>query len=304
MLNRGFTPGRIAALAPRVREIARELAEPHLEAGRCEFLRDFAAPFPVSVIAEMLGVDRERRSDFRRWSEAGMRGVFEPVEDGEGEQIGSDLAEMSDYFEAVIAERRRRPGEDLVSTLIRAEQEHGALTPTEVKTFVFTLLVAGSITTTHLLANALLALAAHPDQLAKVAADPRLIPATVEEVLRYDSPVQLLFRTATREVEIAGVKIPQGAVLAPLFGAANRDERVFPEPDRFDISRDSREQIAFGLGVHFCLGAALARLEARTALEIWLERTRELVVDAPRVKRLHSLVFRGPESLPLRFRHV
>ena len=301
VVNRGFTPARIAALAPRVRAIAHELAEPLLEAGRGDFVAEFAVPFPVTVIAELLGVERERRADFKRWSDAAMAGVFETLGPDEGRRVGERLAEMGDYFDGVIEARRAHPGTDLISALIRAEEEHGALTATEVKTMVFTLLVAGSVTTTYLLANAMRALLAHPDELARVTADPGLIPSLVEEALRYDTPLTMLWRTATRDVELAGVPIPRGATLACLFGAANRDEAAFPDPDRFDVARNPRDHLAFGQGVHYCLGAALARLEARIAFERLLARMRKPVLDEERVCWLNSLVFRGPTRLRLRF---
>ncbi len=301
VVNRGFTPARIAALAPRVRAIVQSLAEPLLEAGECEFLSDFAAPLPATVIAELLGVDPDRRADFKRWSDAAVLGVFEPLDEEQQRCVGERLAEMGDYFDVVIEERRQRPGDDLVSALIRAEEEHGALTPTEVRAFVFTLLVAGSVTTTHLLANAMRALVAHPEELAKVTANRALVPSLVEETLRYDPPVQMLLRTATEDLELAGVTIPKGATVAPLFGSANRDETVFPAPDRFDVTRDPKDHLAFGHGVHFCLGAALARLEARIVFEVLLERMRKPVFDGESSRNLCSLVFRGPVHLPLRF---
>jgi cytochrome P450 len=301
VVSRGFTPARIAALEPRVRSIARALAAPWLESGHCEFLADFAVPYPVTVIAEILGIDAERRADFKRWSDAAILGVFESVDAEQGRRVGESLEQMGDYFDAVIEERRRRPGADLVSALVRAEEEHGALTTTEVKTFVLTLLVAGSITTTHLLANAMRALVGHPDQLARVCADPALVPAFVEEALRWDGPVQLLLRTASEDVELAGVVLRKGDVVAPLFASANRDETVFPDPDRFDVTRNPKDHIAFGHGIHFCLGAALARLEARIAFETLLARMRKPVLEEAPPPPLASLVFRGPRRLPLRF---
>ena len=301
VVNRGFTPGRIAALAPRVREIARELVEPLHEAGECDLVDDFAVPLPVRVIAEMLGVDPERRDDFKRWADAAMAGVFDPVDAVEADVVGSALVEMVDYIEGVIEERRRRPGPDLISVLVRAEGELGVLTPTEVKNFVFTLLVAGSVTTTHLISNLFVALLDHPEQLARVAADSALVPGAVEETLRYLSPVQMLWRTATADVELAGTNIPQGATVAPLFASANRDETVFPEADRFDLERNPKEHLAFGNGVHFCLGAALARLEARVALEALLAGGRLPVLAGEQVSWPSSLVFRGPRRLRLSF---
>jgi cytochrome P450 len=301
VLNRGFTPARIAALAPRVRAIARALSEPWLAASACEFLADFAVPFPAMVIAELLGVDPERRADFKRWADAALRGVFEPIDASEQQQVGACLAEMGGYFDAVIEARRASPADDLIGTLVRAEGEHGALTPTEVKTFVFTLLVAGATTTTYLLANAMHALIRHPDQWAAVAAHPGAVPALVEEALRWDGPVQMLLRTATRDVDVAGARIRQGETITPVFASANRDERIFPDPDRFDVTRRPREHLAFGHGIHFCLGAALARLEARVAFEWLLPRMLEPALDEEPVPWLASLVFRGPTRLRLRF---
>jgi cytochrome P450 len=300
VVKRGFTPNRIAGLEPQLRRIARSLAAPLLEAGECEFLEDFAVPFPVLVIAELLGVDPAHRSDFKRWSDASMRGVFETVDEEEARRVGECLVEMSDYMDAAIEARRRRPGQDLISSLVRAEDEHGVLSAIEVKSFVTTLLVAGSVTTTHLLANALLALTLHPDELARVTHDPTLVPDMVEEALRYDSPVHLLFRTTCEEVEVAGTVLPRDTIVAPLFASANRDETVFPDPDRFDVTRRAREHVGFGHGIHFCLGAALARLEARVAFEVLLERLRKPVLEEP-VRWPGSMVFRGPERLRLRF---
>jgi cytochrome P450 len=302
VVNRGFTPGRIAALAPRVQRIAEGLAAPLLDAGSCEFVRDFAIPLPVAVIAEMLGIDPERRADFERWSGAAVQGVFEPLDEAQQKDVGEQLAAMGDYFDRVIDERRRRPGDDLMSVLIRAEAEHGSLTPLELQIFVFTLLVAGVVTTAHLLANAMRALVAHPAELAKLATAPALVPGLVEEALRYDAPVQLLWRTATREVVLSGATLPRDATVGLLFGSANRDEAVFPEPDRFDVTRAPRDHLAFGHGVHYCLGAALARLEARLALDALLPRMREPEVVGEPPPNLRSLVFRGPVRLPLRFR--
>jgi cytochrome P450 len=301
VVNRGFTPGRIAALAPRVREIARELAEPLLEAREFDLVGDFAVPLPVRVIAEMLGVDPERRDDFKRWADAAMAGVFDPIDAVEADTVGSALVEMFEYIEGVIEARRQSPGPDLISVLVRAEDERGVLTPVEVRNFVFTLLVAGSVTTTHLISNLLVALLDHPEQLARVAAERALVPGAVEEALRYLCPVQMLWRTATADIELAGTKIPEGSTVAPLFASANRDETVFPEADRFDVERNPKEHLAFGNGVHFCLGAALARLEARVALEALLAGGRLPESAEQQLSWPSSLVFRGPRRLRLSF---
>ena len=195
-------------------------------------------------------------------------------------------------------EWRRRPADDLVSA-IAAQQEGGnALTTREVVQFVMLLLVAGNETTTNLIGNAVTALLDHPDQLARVAADPSLVPAAIEETLRYDAPVQILFRVATQDVELAGTRIPKGATVAPLLGSANRDERNFPDPDRFDVGRDPQGHVGFGFGKHFCLGASLARLEARIALAALAPELLRLERQGPR-EVVDSFLVRGPRRLEL-----
>jgi cytochrome P450 len=300
LVNRGFTPRRIADLERRVRAIART-ALARLD-GRHDFdmVEQFFVPLPVTVIAELLGVEAERSSDFKRWSDCaiavtgGGTSAVGPVHVLEG------IAGLSRYILGVVEQRRRSPGDDLISLLIRAEDGATALTPVEVAMFTLLLLIAGNETTTNLLGNALLALMAHPEELARVRRDPSRIPALVEEALRYDSPIQFLFRTARREVELAGVKIPAGATVMPLIGSANRDEAQFPNADRFDPSRNTQGHLAFGLGIHFCLGASLARLEARIALEELLPRFAAFERVEPRVQYVDSYIVRGPKKLPLR----
>ena len=258
-------------------------------------------PLPVTVIAELLGVDPDRQEDFKRWSDAMIRAAFDSPSEEEGAHITQCLVEVNDYLETVMAARRECPADDLVSTLVHAEAVDGTLTSDELKIFVFTLLAAGNVTTTHLVANATRALVEHPAELAKVTGAPSLIPSLVEEALRYDAPVQLLLRTASRDVELAGVTIPAGSIVAPLFASANRDERVFAEPDRFDVTRGPRDHVAFGHGIHFCLGAALARLEARVAFETLLPRVRNPVLAEEQLTWVDSLIMRGPKRLGLRF---
>jgi cytochrome P450 len=216
------------------------------------------------------------------------------------EEIRCAADDVTDYIEEVAADRRTRPRDDLVSVLVQAEGGE-ALTTDEVVSFVFLLLIAGNETTTNLIGNATHALLEHPEQLAEVAADPKLIPAMLEEALRYDAPIQMLPRLATRDLELGGAKLPKEAQILLLFGSANRDEARFPDPDRFDIHRDAQPHLAFGHGVHFCLGAALARLEARVAFETLFSRCRDLRLGTEAVIMLDSLLLRGPKSLPLAF---
>jgi cytochrome P450 len=250
------------------------------------------------VIASLLGVDADRRDEFRRWSEHMVLAVFEPTTPAQQAEIVESGRMMGEWLDDVVARRSGADGDDLISVLLRAEMDGGALTIDEMRGFVFTLLVAGSITTAYLIGSAVVALAEDPSLMARARSRPDDIGKIVEETLRHETPVQMMFRTATEPVEISDVAIPAGATVLPLIGSANRDETVFADPDRFDPDRATGEHLGFGHGVHFCLGAALARLEARVAIE-------ELLAQAPRlelvgeVAQMTSLVFRGPTAVPV-----
>lgn len=301
IVNRGFTPAMVEALEPRIRDVATELLDAANDRGEIDLVAEFANPLPVTIIAGILGVDAAYRDDFKRWSASTVGSQPRPgmPEDAERERITRDRQEFSAYFEKEIEDRRREPRDDLISTLVRAEDEEHALTSDEVLAFTQLLLIAGNETTTNLLGNAVLALLEHPEQLQKVRDAPSLMPNLVEEALRYESPVQFLFRVAKVDVEIAGQTIPKGTPVLPLYGSANRDERRFPDADRFDITRDAQGHVAFGYGIHFCLGAPLARLEARVALERVLRLPH--LAKKNSITRLDSFFLRGLESLPLTF---
>jgi cytochrome P450 len=300
LVNRGFTPRKISEIEARVRAIARDALGALDGKPDFDIVSEYFMPLPVTVISELLGVEPERSSDFKRWSDCvvalgtGGAGALGPVKVLEG------MSEFINYLIDIVERRRHSPGDDLISTLIRAEEGETALTPVEVVMFTQLLLVAGNETTTNLLGNTLLALMEHPDELARVRRDPRLIPALVEEGLRYDGPIQFLFREATQDVELGDVKIPAGAMVIPLLGSANRDDAQFPHADRFDVSRNTAGHLAFGLGIHFCLGASLARLEARVALEELLPRFAHFERTEPSVRYVDSYLVRGPKHLPLR----
>jgi cytochrome P450 len=206
---------------------------------------------------------------------------------------------MGDWLDTVVAERRGCDGDDLISVLLRAEEESGALTHDELRVFVFTLLVAGSITTAYLIGNTAAALFEHPELETRARHDPTQVAAIVEESLRHDAPTQLMFRTATEAVDVAGTTIPSRATVVALLGSANRDPVEFSDPDRFDADRGPTAHLTFGHGVHFCLGAALARLEATIAIQELLARSARLDA-AGELERVSSLVFRGPSRLPAR----
>jgi cytochrome P450 len=299
LVNRGFTPRRIAGWEPRIRAVVAECMQELTRAGRFDLMRDLAIPLPVTIIAEMLGIAPERRRDFKRWSDTVIQAASGALRDDPFQPaVVSSIIELDATLARLARERRARPADDLVSAIVASQEGEVALSIMEVVQFVLLLLVAGNETTTNLIGNAALALLDHPDQLARARRDPALVPACVEEVLRYDAPIQIVFRTATRDVEIAGTRIPAGAIVAPLIGSANRDERRFDDPDRFDIARNPQGHLGFGFGAHFCLGASLARLEARAALEALVGELPHLQ-RASAHERVDSFLVRGPRRLDL-----
>jgi len=301
IVNRAFTPKRVAALETRVREIAHRCVAELVAAGEGDLVAGLAAPLPVIVIAELLGIDPDRRDDFRRWSDQLVQATAVRPTGAALAALERSFEERAAYLEEILAERRRQPRDDVISALVQAERDEAAMTEREVGNFIVLLLVAGNETTTHLIANAVLALLANSDVLAAVRRQPSLAPALVEEALRYDSPVQLTLRRATRDLEFAGGKLREGENIGLLLGSANRDEGVFEDADRFDLRRNASAHLAFGFGSHFCLGAALARLEARTALEALLSRPERFELADKRIEYPPSLITRGPKQVQMRF---
>jgi cytochrome P450 len=301
LVNKGFTPRMVGRLEPRIRAIANELLTNARIQPEIDFVRDFSGALPVIVIAEMLGVEPEHRLDFKRWSDNVVLGTSRPTDEAARAQVRASNAEMRTYFEHAIADRRKTPREDLLTVLVQAEEERQTLTSDEVLAMAMLILLAGNETTMNLLSNTALALQAHPADLARISREHVLIPQLIEEMLRYDSPVQIVFRRTTEAVELSRRTIPPNAVVFILIGSANRDERKFPDPDRFDLSRDSSEHLAFGFGTHFCLGAQLARLEAKVALEELFASCPPFTIDLHRVERIKSVLLRGIKHLPMRF---
>jgi cytochrome P450 len=305
LVNQAFTPRIIRRLEPRMHEIANELLDRAVAQGEVDFVAALTYPLPVTVIAEIIGVPAEDREQFKHWSDKAVEqlgnALFAPPPPERFREISKLLDEMGDYFDRLAEVRRRTPREDLLSGLVQAEVEGSRLTRDETLRMLVLLLVAGNETTTTLIGNTVLALLDHPDQLARLRAQPELTPSAIEEVLRHSSPVQLDPRCATRAVELRGQTIAAGQIVVNWIGSANRDEDVFPDGERFDITRDDNHHLAFGFGPHYCLGANLARLEAQVALRALLSHTRafERTDDAP--LPLHpSIVFRGVTKLPLR----
>jgi cytochrome P450 len=297
LVSLAFTPKRIREMEPRVRAIASELLAPLLEAGGGDLLAAYARHIPSRVIGEMIGIPDERIPDFLHWTEAM---VELPQGRTQSEAIQDPAASIYREFAVLLEERRRNRRSDLMSALIDARLDGQALSQEELLGFCFVLVVAGNDTTTNLIANGAVLLAEHPDQRRLVVEDPALLDGAIEEMLRIESPAQALPRRALRDVELHGEKIHAGEQLFLLFGSANRDEREFEAPDRFDVRRRIKRHLAFGQGIHFCLGKSLARLEARVAFEELLARAPAYELAGP-TPWLPSMWARAHARLPVAF---
>jgi cytochrome P450 len=305
LVSKPFQPSAIAAMEPRIRDITNQLVVEMIDANRdgtADLVHHLSYPLPMTVIAEMLGIPVERRADFRRWSEHTMGTAMAPTAmtsgpPATGQFVGGPEGEMSLFFEEVVNERRRNPGDDLISALVTGKE---ALSHEEVLMFCVLLLIAGNETTTNLISNAALAFFENPEQAEVLASDPSLVPSAMEEALRYDSPVQFMFRQVKTDTEIRGQQIAAGSGVLVLFGSANRDADKYPDPESFDVRRNPKDHVAFGAGIHLCLGAALARLESKVAWETLLERTRNLRPAGPGERSANPLL-RGMRRLPIAF---
>jgi cytochrome P450 len=301
LVSRDFTPRRIRELEPRIREIAKDLLDKVEARGQFDLMADIANVLPVTVIAEMLGVPPELNARFKRWSDTiiggdnRMPGMPPPPE------LVRAIDELGDYFTDEIERRRAHPGPDLVSALVAAHDEGEVMSAADLLSFITLLLLAGNETTTNLIGNGTLALGRNPDQFDALKGNPAVLPRAIEEMLRYDGPVQSTVRFAKEAVSLGGTQIPAGALALMIVAAANRDPAQFKDPQKFDITRDPNEHVAFGEGIHFCIGAPLARMEARITFEAMLERFPRLRLKDPAMKPVYkgSYFLRGLESLPL-----
>jgi hypothetical protein len=293
LISKAFTPRAIEQMAPRIDQIAVDLLDAVAGGEGFDLIAAFAGPLPTIVIAEMLGVDPADRLDFKRWSDDGVM-AFDPLLSAElREVVAASSVEREAFFRREIAERRATPRPDLISAMIAAEEGGVRMTDDELVTMCSLLLAAGNVTTTDLIGNGTLALLRNPDELRKLRDDPSLIKNAVEEMLRYDPPVTETARIPLDGTEIRGCPISGGESLVPVLAAANHDPAVYPEPHRFDITREDTHHHSFGGGVHFCLGAPLARLEAQIALTSLVQRFENLRLgDAPLEYR-HIPGFRG-----------
>ena len=299
LVNRGFTPRRIGNLEPRIREIANHCLDEAISDGELDLVRGFSIPLPVTVIAEMLGVESGLVDQFKAWSDAFVIGLSGVAGQYSPDDVRLAADEMADYFGKIAEARRADPKDDLISVLVQAE-EGDSLSMGELMSFVALILIAGNETTTNLIGNGVKALLAHPDQLDRVMADPKLIAGLVDEVLRYDSPIQALPRSNAKEVELPSGTVPANSTLLVFYASANHDEAHFPDAELFDIDRAAQEHLAFSHGIHYCLGASLARLEARVAFETLFERCEKMELVGESIPMVDSAVLRGPKSLRLR----
>jgi len=304
LVSKAFSPKAIADMEEQITQVAHELLDQVIESGEMDLIADFAVPLPVRVIADMMAIPYARREEFKQWSqhlvesvESLVNGDFSPKP-----EIEASMAAMNAYFAQLAKERAERPGPDLVSRLATAEVDGERLSDQEVIASCILLMVAGNETTTNLLGNGMLSLLEHPDQLALLRLNPALMPSAVEEMLRFRSPSQAILRACAADAEIGGYTIKAGQRVLAFVGSANRDESVFADPDRLDITRNPNPHIAFGHGIHFCLGAVLARLEGRIGFTALLERLQNVQrADSAPLTPIPSTLVHGVRSLKLRF---
>jgi cytochrome P450 len=309
LIMRAFTPRSVTNLEPRIRELSGELLDRAIPRGEMDLAADFSVPLPLMVIAEMLGIPLADQPQFRRWSDVILNLIYTVTGGDEAaiaiREFGAVKAEMSSYLGELLVQRHAAPKDDLLTRLLQAEVDGERLTEKDILNFFQLLLLAGSETTTNLINNSLLSFIENPEQLGRLRSAPELLPSAIEEVLRYRSPVQTMFRQTRCDVEMHGHVIPAGKLVLAMIGSANRDTKQFPDANRFDIARDPNPHIAFGHGIHFCVGAPLARLEARIALSDLLGRLERFALASnepwePR-KAFHV---HGPTKLPIRFERI
>jgi hypothetical protein len=302
LVQKAFTPRVVEGLRPRIEEICAGLLDTALETGEVDLVADYAYRLPVQIIVEMLGVPAEDHEQFRVWSHALARGLdpdFLLPPDAVQQRLGA-LLSFAQYFGALIEDRRQKPGDDLLTRLIQAEEQGDVLSQGELLSTCILLLVAGHETTVNLISGGALVLMDRPDQLALVRDDPGVGRTAAEEMLRFVCPVQLTGRVALEDMEVGGERIAAGEFSMLLIGSANRDPEAFSDPDTFDVTRTDNNHLGFGFGIHHCLGAPLARLEAQVALPALFRRARRLERVSDELSYKENIVLRGLETLPVR----
>ncbi|PAE88302.1 cytochrome P450 [Shouchella clausii] len=302
LVQKAFTPRMVEKLRGRIVDIANELLDKVQHKEEMNLIEDYAFPLPIIVICEMLGVPFKDQDQFRKWSDTIMESVNNPQLAEQSEQV---MSAFVDYLRGLIAEKRNHLQDDLISDLIRVEEDGDVLSEEEMYALVFVLIIAGHETTVNLIGNGMLALLEHSDQREKLQSQPELIHSAVEEMLRYDGPAEVSnIRWATEDVELQGKPVRKGDMLLISLATANRDKEAFEEPDMFDITRETNNHLAFGKGVHFCLGAPLARLEGEIAISTLLQRMPKLRLKKTGRDSLQwrpGMIIRGVKEIPLQF---
>lgn len=305
LVNKAFTPRRVAELEPSIRQIANELVDQFVGVGHVELVEQFAVPLPLTVIADALGVPRADLPTFKRWSDDSVAPLGGMISHERELACARSTVEFQHYFANKLEERRAHPQDDILADLLNARLEgETPLNMGEMLNILQQLLVAGNETTTSLIASAMMLLLQHPEQRAAVWADRSRIPNLIEEALRMESPVQGLFRMAKVDVEIGGVTIPAGSRIVIMYASGNRDDEKFAQADKFDVCRaNAKDHFAFGAGIHYCLGAPLARLEGKIAFEVLLDRLTNLRLAPGKKDFTHtpSFILRGLQTLHVEF---
>jgi cytochrome P450 len=304
LVSKAFTPKALESLRPGIQQIVDDLLADAAGRGQMDLIEEFAYPIPVRVICEMLGVPVRDHERFKGWGldiARGLDAIMLPADSEVGQRSVSGRRALAEYFRELIAERRAAPRDDMLSALIAAEEAGDKLNEEELLATCILLLVAGHETTVNLIGNGTLALLRHADQLQKLRENPGLIVTAVEELLRFDGPVQRTARIPSEDLTIGGRTIPKGEMVMPFLGAADRDPAQFPDPDRLDITRADNRHIAFGMGIHFCLGAPLARMEGQIAINTLLARLPKLALATDQPQFRQSLTLRGLQALPVSF---
>ena len=300
LVSRAFTPRATERLEPRIRAIAADLSERLTTRAEVDFVAEYTVPLPARAIAEILGVNPALHHEFKQWTAILAAIPAAPPTEAFCAAARKTVADMEGYLKEIVVARRLAPTDDLVSELVRAEVDGQILTDAEIIAALFLLLAAGFETTSHLLAHMMFVFLDRPEEFARLRSDRALIPAFVDELLRFGSPAHGVMRMTTAEVEVGGTKLPKGSVVYVLLGSANHDEARFPEPDRIDTTRGSQGGMAFGYGAHYCIGAPLGRLEARVALEELTARFRGFERLPGKIAWNVALHVRGPLTLPIR----
>ena len=300
LVSKAFTPRMLERLRPRIQRIVDEALEVARQAGEIDVIGDLAFPLPAMVISEMLGLPVEDSDQCRSWTNSISRTLDPVVSHDDADEIATDFRDFRRYVSDQIAKRRAHPGDDLITALIVAQEAGDRLTHDELVSNVFLLFLAGEETTTNLIGNGFLALLCNPDELRRLREDPALLRSGVDELLRFDSPVQAILRTVKEPIAVGGHQMERGDRVLLLSGAANRDPEPFPEPDELDVGRPDVRHLSFGGGIHFCLGSVLARIEGRIAIGGLVNLFDDFDFDADNLRWRSHINLRGLESLPVR----